>query len=397
MDAYGLVAVDGQPAPAGTRVEAVDPRGNVVGCFVIEQAGQYGFMPIYGEDTSHTPVIGGMRDGEMMLFKVNGIPALATPKATWEDGTSQPVDLNAGGIVEQSIALQSGWNLFSTHIAPLLPPLRQALGSIDGRYDRVLSSNGVYATNLDNVFNTLQAIQSGQGYYLRTVDAGTTYLLLQGIPQAADTPIPLVAGWNWIGYLPQAPLPIATALQSIDGLYQRVLSINKTYVPGSPFSTLHTLSPGEGYLIYMNQAATLIYPSSVTAAETTAATRPTNCAALQPTPAATLLYGYITMNGAPAPVGTVVEVITPQGAVAGCFVVETAGQYGFMHVYGRDETATPPIPGFGEGETISLRINGVAVTTAAALTWSDDKTPHQLDLTAEGIPIHEIYLPVITR
>ncbi len=400
MDSYGAVTIDGQPAPSGTTVEAVDPRGNVVGCFVVEQAGQYGFMPIYGEDTSRTPAIPGMRDGEMMLFKVNGIPSLATPKATWADGTSQQVGLNAGGILDQSIALRGGWNLFSSHIEPLLPPLRQALGSIDSRYDRVLSATEIYATTLDDVYNTLHTIQSGAGYYLRTVDSGTTYLLLQGVPQAVDRPLALQAGWNWIGYLPESSLPTATALQSIDGLYQRVLSLDKSYVPSLPsFSTLQSLEAGEGYLIFMDQAATLVYPTGANAAiqkEEVQSNRSAGCANLQPTPAATLLYGYLTTNGNPAPVGTIVEVMTPQQEVAGCFIVETPGQYGLMHVYGRDNTANPPIPGFVEGESLSLRVNGTAVATAAVI-WSDDKAPHQLDLVAENVSLHQLYLPVITR
>ena len=48
--AYGSVTIVGQPAPAGTLVTAESSRGEVVGCFVVEEAGQYGFMHIYGED-----------------------------------------------------------------------------------------------------------------------------------------------------------------------------------------------------------------------------------------------------------------------------------------------------------------------------------------------------------
>jgi hypothetical protein len=113
-----------------------------------------------------------------------------------------------------------------------------------------------------------------------------------------------------------------------------------------------------------------------------------------PTPYFTLLYGSLTLNGAPAPVGTRVEVITPRGEVAGCFIVDEAGRYGFMPVYGEDG-GDPPIPGFREGEPLILRVNGWLVESAAAPTWTDDKLPHRVDL-AVTVP-YRLYLPLMLR
>ena len=93
---------------------------------------------------------------------------------------------------------------------------------------------------------------------------------------------------------------------------------------------------------------------------------------MTPTPDLTLVFGGLTLNGQPAPAGTRVEALTPRGDVAGCFVVDTPGQYGFMPLYGEDPTAAPPIPGFRQGEAIRLRVNGMAVT-ATELTWEGDR------------------------
>ncbi len=398
MDVYGSVTIDGQPAPVGTVVQAINPRGDTVGCFTVTQAGQYGFMPIYGEDASQTPAIPGMRDGEMVLFKVNGILAMAAPPAVWRLNDSLQIDLNAGGVQDQSIALRSGWNLISTYIEPLVPAIRQALGSIDNRYDRVLGENVVFAPALDDAFNTLEEIHSGEGYYLRTVEEATTYLLTQGAPTPPDTPIELHAGWNWIGYLPTGPLDVAVTLQNIDGLYQRVLSLDKAYVAALPdFSNLHQLQPGEGYLIYMDQAATLTYPTGAAAANADNDNQSwsTACLHVNPTPFSTLVYGHLTVNGGDVPPGVLVEVLTPGGDVAGCFRVETAGQYGLMHVYGLDDAGPSSIPGFAEGEALRFRVNGVEITPDQPLVWRDDKAPHQVNLNIEAADFFRSYLPSI--
>jgi len=282
--------------------------------------------------------------------------------------------------------------------------VNQALSSFDGRYDRVLGETGIYVPDLPDVYNTLKEVHFGQAYYLRSTDGAVANLVVEGMPRAADTPLPLHAGWNWIGYLPTTALPVTQALASIAGQYQRVLSLDKTYDPALPeFSTLQELQPGAGYLIYANAPVTLTYPTSGLPALLTAppeseqgpeARGSAACAGVQPTPYATLVYGTLTLNGIPAHPGLQVEVVTPRGEVAGCFVVERAGQYGLMHVYGADDTARPPIAGFRAGEPLAFRVSGSPAKASTSLAWQDDKTPHNISLEVTG---SRMYLPLIRR
>jgi len=80
---YGTVSINGTAAPFGTVVEARSPRGDTVGCFVVSEAGNYGSMYVYGEDTTVTPPIPGMRNGEEVLFYVDGMSADANPVLLW--------------------------------------------------------------------------------------------------------------------------------------------------------------------------------------------------------------------------------------------------------------------------------------------------------------------------
>jgi hypothetical protein len=94
---YGEVTVDGQPAPVGALVEAFNPRGDRVGCFQVTSTGLYGYMRVYGEDTSANPPIPGMRVGETVTFKVNGLTAQAAGDTVWQnDKATRPVNLVVG-------------------------------------------------------------------------------------------------------------------------------------------------------------------------------------------------------------------------------------------------------------------------------------------------------------
>lgn len=106
---------------------------------------------------------------------------------------------------------------------------------------------------------------------------------------------------------------------------------------------------------------------------------------VQNTPYFTEYYGNVTIEGAPAPIGTVVEALNGQGVQAGCFVVTFPGLYGYMRVYGADgSTGTP---GMAANETVTFRVNGAAATsTPAEVRWSDDKAQHQVHLAGQSAP-----------
>ena len=77
-DVYSLnVEFNGQPAPVGSVIEAFDPDGVKIGRFVVQQAGRFGLMPLYGDDPA-TDVDEGARPGDRLTFTINGEPARPT-------------------------------------------------------------------------------------------------------------------------------------------------------------------------------------------------------------------------------------------------------------------------------------------------------------------------------
>ncbi|MGC8782208.1 MAG: CARDB domain-containing protein, partial [Anaerolineae bacterium] len=314
--ATGRATIRGVPAPAGAVIEAVTPRDEVAGCAVVSTAGEYPLMHIYGAD----PTIPGMRDGEIVEFRINGIPAVAQPSLYWKnDSTPHTVDLSIGSTEGQCSWLASGWNLFSFRLDPPVPTVEKALGAIAGRYCQVRGERAAYDCTQDPVYRTLKELDPGQSYWLKLEGSAGANLRIEGMSVPITTPLPLHQYWNWVGYLPTVAQPITAALQSIAGRYLLVLSKDKTYDPNNPGrSTLWTLEPGQGYQIRATEAVTLVYPAAVSAAGLPPAPEDAGpgaaaCSHVSPTPFLTLLYGQARLGAAPAPAGAVVEIVTPRG------------------------------------------------------------------------------------
>jgi hypothetical protein len=390
-ETYGTLSFFGMPAAVGeTRVEALTPRGEVVGCFLVSTEGQYGLMRIYGEDLSTQPTTPGARTGERITFRVNGSYAYATPATYWQnDHAAHNVDLVVKTLTDQSIALNPGWNLISFGGEPPTPLIRMLLGSALARTNRMIGETGLFTSSLADTFVTLKELHANQGYYLFLNGTTTLNWLVGGDPAATSTSIPLHTGWNWIGG-PRSSMTVATALQSIDGHYKRVLGLEKTYDPSLPpsYSPLKDLKPGEGYLIYITDPVTLTYPTGTgdvlpgNGADTTDPV----CSRLAPTPALTIMYGEVRINKTLAPVGTRVEIRTPRGELAGCALIAEPGLLALTHVYGAENESA----GFREGEPLSFYVNGLRATSDAPLAWSNNREINPIHLSGDE---RTTYLP----
>ncbi len=279
--------------------------------------------------------------------------------------------------------------------------------------------------------STLDTVAAGDGCWVRLTSAEPPTQTVHQEPLAAwrlagealtgTARLPLDAGWNLIGYLPQAARPVSLALQSIEGAYAAVLGFDRTglsYYPdldrGSGYNTLARLAPAAGYWISATQAITLAYAlddvappeANPTLTETVAyANRlqairlAEEAAGVRPTYAWLNLYGRVHLaDGRPAPVGATVTAWAG-GAACGATVVTEAGRFGLLACY-RDDATTPEVDGARRGEAIELRVdgepaaawalghNGRPVEGAPPLRWTahGDRwevlagTPHRLQL-----------------
>ena len=264
--AYGTCTLDGAPCPVDTVVTAISPRGDTVGCFVVHTAGHYGSMVIYGEDTSATPPIPGMRAGESVAFQINGAPA--TGSLTWSsDKLPHEVNLSATTASETfDLPMVAGWNLGSFPIVPANPAVSALTAGTADKFSAIFAYDAADAGDhwksyYSGVGGDLTTLDHAQGFWVHATEPYT--LSVQGsLP--ATTAIPLTAGWNLVGYPSQTSRPVQVATAGITGNLLAVQTYDPTseswqrYRPGvaSYVNTLTEMEPGIGYWINVDANCT---------------------------------------------------------------------------------------------------------------------------------------------
>ena len=277
--------------------------------------------------------------------------------------------------------LHQGWNLISFDVFPFDPAIASVLSDVAGKYTRVLAFDchsgtpGLsYYPDLP-MLSSLQHMDPFHGYWIYMTQNAT--LQVEGAEISDTTPLYLCAGWNLVSYLPESPLPVSTALASIDGLYSVVLGWDNgalSYYPDLPpaLNSLHQLEPGHGYWIKMTAPATLVYPDGfvVSAEGLTPNVHGTMA------PPSNIWANFVALksrwNDAPLPVGALVEAFDPDGVKCGEVVVAVEGAF-LMPVYG-DDPETQTDEGAVEGDVIRFTVNGEPIRTIPRdPIWPGDK------------------------
>ncbi len=158
----------------------------------------------------------------------------------------------------QDISLNSGWNLISSNINPTNPDLESIF---DGMEELVIVKNAGGQT-----FNPNQGINQIGNWnfasaYIVYVNSPATLQIIGTAINPSEAEINLVAGWNLIAYLKDSPLSIETALASINSSIRLVKNnVGEMYYPFFGINAIGNMLPGQGYWIYMNENAVLVYP-----------------------------------------------------------------------------------------------------------------------------------------
>lgn len=178
---------------------------------------------------------------------------------------AQPTTLQAPPPATTDIPLAAGWTWFSINTVPVDATVATLFAGMGSVGDQVKTQ--VPFSTYDETFGwfgSLTSINAGVGYlaYLSRsghLDAGST-------PVPFNTAIPVSAGWNWIGYQPQAA-------QALDGAFNASYTFQTNDLIKSQFAfaqydgtnwvgSLTQLEPGQGYLINLAGAGSLVYNNS---------------------------------------------------------------------------------------------------------------------------------------
>ncbi|MBN2355276.1 T9SS type A sorting domain-containing protein [candidate division KSB1 bacterium] len=153
-----------------------------------------------------------------------------------------------------------GWNMFSINVAPPDSSIETVLQPIVNHFKIVKDGMGRNYIPQYQI-NTIGNIRYKEGYQVYMLQPCS--LKVDGQPVAPTTPIALIAGWNMISYLPTVPINAAAALFSIkDQLMVAKNNDGQVYIPQYNINTIGDMRPGQGYQVYLNTAAILIYPNA---------------------------------------------------------------------------------------------------------------------------------------
>ena len=169
-------------------------------------------------------------------------------------------------------ALVSGWNWYSTYIELNgingLQMLENSLGTagvrIQGRngYADQYEYQGTYSW-----YGTLNNINNEQMYKIRT-NAACNAVMTGDAATAANHPITINSGWNWIGFPANHSVSVENAMSGFTPVANDVIKGRNgytTYIDYSGYTmwygTLNTLEPGQGYMYqsYGSTPRTLVF------------------------------------------------------------------------------------------------------------------------------------------
>ncbi len=177
-----------------------------------------------------------------------------------------PQVVHTNSLVLREVPFGYGWNWLSFNLAFPDNSLNAALASLKHPENDLMKSQSAFSTYSGGWFGSLTNLGNTTMYIYRA-DIPDTLKMMGNIIDPATTNIPLVTGWNWIGYVPNYALPINEALSSlpsqagdlIKGQLSFAQYINPTF---GWIGNLKYLQPPNGYQIKIATPGTLTYPPS---------------------------------------------------------------------------------------------------------------------------------------
>jgi len=304
-------------------------------------------LPVGLSTTWETENAGGAGTFQVILKHQ---PDIKSATSTVNDGGTD-VDLTwIVSIVElaicnQSLNLNSGWNLISFNQSPDDNSVASVFDDLiaAGNLEFVTGfDNGgkIFDPNLPPPFNTLQTIDDGFGYWVKVQNAVTLTSL--GVCINEDYRKPLDAGWNLVAYPPIAPqspsvyfadLIVNGNLEFVTG-FDGGAKIFDPVIPG-PFNTLQQMENGFGYWVKVTNAAAKTVNEF--------------------TNVFSFIYGTSNL-----PVGEQVEALNEKGEKIAIVDVVKDGYLMTTPIYGDDET-TVKKEYINIGETLRFRWNNKIV------------------------------------
>ena len=178
---------------------------------------------------------------------------------TGEDQHSVFADPESGTSAHHDIALREGWNYVSSPVQPRDSRLEEVFSGLLNVVSGVKDEDGdVFIP--DGNTNSIGSWTMQEAYAVYATTDAT--LPLDGEKQSPQTELSLRAGWNLVPYLKEASMPVEEAFSPLTSKLVMVKDeVGRVYLPRRDIDGIHMLEPGQGYKVYVSEAATFTYPA----------------------------------------------------------------------------------------------------------------------------------------
>jgi hypothetical protein len=166
----------------------------------------------------------------------------------------------------RDVPLGVGWNWVSFNLVFPSDSIQNALSTLLHPQNAVLKSQAAFSTYLpgNGWVGSLSRLNNISMYNYQSLVADTLKMIGDLIdPQSVS--IPVVTGWNWLGYIPNYALPINDALSSLPSQVGDILKSQEAFaqyigVPYGWIGNLKYLRAPKGYLLKVQNPGNLVYP-----------------------------------------------------------------------------------------------------------------------------------------
>jgi len=212
-------------------------------------------------DTNYT--VSDLEYGTTYYWQVNAVNPSGS--SSWSSEWS----FTTGKLTTHHIPLQKGWNMISSYVDPLNKSMWDLFNDLIDNLSLVKDGDGnIFIPEFD--INNIGMWHYTNGY-LVFLSSHPDTLTLTGVALSPESaPVPLKSGWNLVSYLGHNSSNVSIELESIEDKLIIVKNGNgNVYIPAGvigpdPINTIGSMVPGDGYQMYLNADAELIYPGGGT-------------------------------------------------------------------------------------------------------------------------------------
>ena len=223
-------------------------------------------IDIYGNSTD---------EGKPLTFKaydastgvvypvVRTAESLAFVSNTLKGDYDAPILMDAIDMMEQEMALNKNWSWLSLYVEPDDMTVPAVFADIASSVNTVKSQNSFMMRSGSKWLGRTLTMTNQDMYKVKMNEANTLDVIGRKVnPQ--NKSITLRVGWNWVAYNGSQTISVTDALADMspqNGDYIKGQSNFATYKNGKWMGTLKSLTPGQGYMIQVQESRTFCYPN----------------------------------------------------------------------------------------------------------------------------------------